>query len=664
MIKYYHNKLKQISLVNNSDLIPEKNIFSILVGKNGTGKSTLLGNLTSDLIKEVSKRKKYYNDEDHYEYSLFYRIEDSHNFFPSEIISVSTSPFDKFPINRFHRNKNYTYLGLRDVNSTSFGLGYLSKIIGSLIESIFFDNKQASEICNVLEFLGYRDDIHIVLDYVITPQNIEELLKSENISADFDNRSNTFFRRLNRSFFTNSDNSLNERKLNKLIKIVRTSYEKNLFGKRIELKISRYGFEYSSDLIEIESLIFLFDTGILKLRDVLFIKIQDYEKYSIKEASSGEQSIILSILGIASKIKDNCVVLIDEPEICLHPQWQETYINILTQTFDKYRNCQFIIATHSPLIISRLSTLNSFIIDMESGELANARNFVNNSVDFQLANVFNHPGYKNEYLLRIAMNIFSNISKNKKFSRQDFINFKILDEQSQFLATDDPVYDLFKTVVELKKYMDRLIKPVTITEEHNKIISSIGNLSTIWESEEIAVIKKDIRNHYRIEQKILCAYCKYPVSVVYPTNCHIEHIAPKSIYPMYMFEPKNLCVICADCNQIKRDQETINQIPDTIKKKYKTKYPDKSEDFHIVHPHFDKYDDHILIVNGYYIDKASKKGNFTIGACLLNRKFLFVGWEPTVVQDSELVNDFSEFIDEQDLTKRSSKLESIKRKLF
>lgn len=216
--------------------------------------------------------------------------------------------------------------------------------------------------------------------------------------------------------------------------------------------------------------------------------------------------------------------------------------------------------------------------------------------------------------------------------------------------------------------MDKLINSIVYSDKQNKLIKSIlekhKSIDPIWELEEIEDLKKELRKFYRNEQKVLCAYCKYPVSVIYPTNCHIEHIAPKSIHPEYIFEPKNLCVICADCNQIKRDQETINQIPDTIKKKYKSKYPDKSEDFYIVHPHFDKYDDHILIINGYYIDKGSKKGNFTIGACLLNRKLLIAGWEPQVVDDTDLINEFSEYISETDFHKRVKKLDKIKRDLF
>lgn len=207
--------------------------------------------------------------------------------------------------------------------------------------------------------------------------------------------------------------------------------------------------------------------------------------------------------------------------------------------------------------------------------------------------------------------------------------------------------------------MNKLINCYSYTSEQDKLINSLKGKSDIWNLDEIIDLKKDIRNFYRKQQKILCAYCKNPVSVIYPDNCHIEHIAPKSIHPEYMFEKKNLCVICADCNKIKRSQETINQIPDTIKKKYKTKYPDKSEDFLIVHPHYDIYDDHIHIENGFYIDKASKKGSFTIGACLLNRKFLYVGWEPQTVDNSELINNLMKVCNEVNHDKRTNMLEKL-----
>jgi predicted ATPase len=446
MIESFQFRNSTVRLVNYSQLSPNKNIFSILVGKNGTGKSTLLEQIANDTIKLLSHRRRQI---DHYEDRNLFNEEISGQF-PSEVIAVSTSPFDKFPISRVRKLKNYTYLGLRDVNSISTGLGYLSKIIGSLIESIYLERYQAAEVVSVLEFLGYREEINVILDYVVHPQQFFEELSDKNLVDEFDNRSNTIFKRINRQYFINDNNTVNEKKLKRLQKVIDQTNLQAIDFRRFNLRIGRFGFENDPKSFDIENLIFLHEAGVLKLRDVLLRKLNNYEEYSIKEASSGEQSILLSILGIASRIKNNCLILIDEPEICLHPQWQETYIDILTRTFDKYQNCHFIIATHSPLIISRLPIHNSFVIDMETNEVSNAGIFIDKSADFQLASVFNYPGFKNEYLLRIAMTLFSNVSKNKSFSNADNSNMIILKDQSKFLRDDDPVYDLYKTLLELK----------------------------------------------------------------------------------------------------------------------------------------------------------------------------------------------------------------------
>lgn len=216
--------------------------------------------------------------------------------------------------------------------------------------------------------------------------------------------------------------------------------------------------------------------------------------------------------------------------------------------------------------------------------------------------------------------------------------------------------------------MARVLTAIAYSESAQKLIGTF-NIDQffdhkIWDTEDLEELRKEIRDFYRIEQKAICSYCRQVISIVYPTNAHIEHIAPKSLHPEYIFEAKNLCVVCSDCNQIKRDQETINEIPDTIKKKYKTKYPDKPDDFFIVHPHFDDYDKHILIINGFYVDNDSKKGNFTIGACRLNRKLSITGWEPEVVEETEIIEDFTEYIEEKNILKKGKILENIKMKLF
>ena len=90
---------------------------------------------------------------------------------------------------------------------------------------------------------------------------------------------------------------------------------------------------------------------------------------SLKRASSGEQCLLVMLLGIAGHITDGSIILIDEPEISLHPRWQEEFIIMLTKAFLTYSGCQFIIATHSPQIISNLPNKGCYITSLSKSYL-------------------------------------------------------------------------------------------------------------------------------------------------------------------------------------------------------------------------------------------------------------------------------------------------------
>lgn len=81
---------------------------------------------------------------------------------------------------------------------------------------------------------------------------------------------------------------------------------------------------------------------------------------AINQLSDGEKCLLAMVgdlarrLAIANPSQSNSldgkgIILIDEIELHLHPKWQSCIIDRLTQTF---RNCQFIVTTHSPLVIT------------------------------------------------------------------------------------------------------------------------------------------------------------------------------------------------------------------------------------------------------------------------------------------------------------------------
>ncbi len=58
------------------------------------------------------------------------------------------------------------------------------------------------------------------------------------------------------------------------------------------------------------------------------------------------------------------IVSIDEVDLHLHPSWQRSLVARLTQTFP---NCQFLLTTHSPLIISDYKHI--LVYTLTNGEL-------------------------------------------------------------------------------------------------------------------------------------------------------------------------------------------------------------------------------------------------------------------------------------------------------
>ena len=72
-------------------------------------------------------------------------------------------------------------------------------------------------------------------------------------------------------------------------------------------------------------------------------------EFDINGLSSGEKQLFIRLLSLKSLEPEGCVILIDEPEISLHPSWQQRIVEVY-QNIGK--DNQIIIATHSPHIIS------------------------------------------------------------------------------------------------------------------------------------------------------------------------------------------------------------------------------------------------------------------------------------------------------------------------
>jgi predicted ATP-binding protein involved in virulence len=104
--------------------------------------------------------------------------------------------------------------------------------------------------------------------------------------------------------------------------------------------------------------------------------IEDKNLFKISELSTGEQTLLSKVLYLFLKDYKDKVILIDEPELSLHPSWQNRVLKIY-ENFAIKNNCQIIIATHSPHIIGSAKSEYIRLLVKEDDKIKVVDNFTN-----------------------------------------------------------------------------------------------------------------------------------------------------------------------------------------------------------------------------------------------------------------------------------------------
>lgn len=94
---------------------------------------------------------------------------------------------------------------------------------------------------------------------------------------------------------------------------------------------------------------------------------------NVREHSNGESAFIY----FTDKIRENCMYLLDEPENSLSPEKQQELLKFLEDSA-RFFGCQFIIATHSPFLLSmtgaKIYDMDEEVVDVKKWtELKNVR---------------------------------------------------------------------------------------------------------------------------------------------------------------------------------------------------------------------------------------------------------------------------------------------------
>ena len=140
-----------------------------------------------------------------------------------------------------------------------------------------------------------------------------------------------------------------------------------------------------------------------------------------------------------SQIEEESLILIDEPEISLHPKWQIEYMSNLEKIFEGVNNCHFVLASHSHFFVSDLPPKSSSLVVM-------------NKID----DCFESVLYPHETGAWSAENIIYNV-----FKLRTTRNYYFEKDLGNLLSIMD---DGDKDIERMKMYIDKLNK-YTLSDE-------------------------------------------------------------------------------------------------------------------------------------------------------------------------------------------------------
>ncbi len=391
---------------------------SVVIGRNGIGKSRLLAGIV-ELFDELdtgrSRRGAFATRPTSLEYQIggdrfSWHADDSRKTgsatingndgeladgrLPRRVIAVATTPFDKFKLtgpNASQANRVYRYLGLRDPRGRASAAGAVFRALDSLIEASGSTPDRRSRVADVFEFLGYLPRLEV--RYRWSFRAMRQTHSLAELKASVDAREGLRPTALHR--MVQDEPELLER----VFKTAQETRARTGSNRDLSLVV---------DFREpgIANAEFFRDLQLLRRAEMVSIEHVELtqrstgHRFDLQAASSGELALVTTFLGLASVMEDDSLVVIDEPEVSLHPEWQAQYIELLTKTFAKYRGCHFVIATHSPLILSDISPTRSNVVSLESQRRTaeDSEPYAGQSSDFLLLAAFKVPGKNNLYL--------------------------------------------------------------------------------------------------------------------------------------------------------------------------------------------------------------------------------------------------------------------------
>lgn len=179
--------------------------------------------------------------------------------------------------------------------------------------------------------------------------------------------------------------------------------------------------------------------------------VKDDIEYSISSLSTGEKTLLYKILNLYLNQAKDKIIFIDEPELSLHPHWQNRVLQVY-EKFAKINNNQIIIATHSPHIIASAKSEYLRILYKNDENINVLKDYTKSyGLEFQkiLVDIMEMKEIRTPEIEKEITYIKSNIYENTFLNNKEFENK--WNELEKKIGEDDLDLKLLKLEINIRK---------------------------------------------------------------------------------------------------------------------------------------------------------------------------------------------------------------------
>lgn len=406
------------STYDNIDI--DDNLYTVFLGENGSGKSRILNSLALFFSKKSKNSVELGPDQRH----------------PVRTIVMTHGIGDSYPLDRSYKEcyktLDYIYLGNKTRNGHYSKNSLLERSLRILFERSgdFSDHRELYNA--VFDFIGYEPVIQVKYSVDKKIESLKNSPKYEDFKKTSELSSELFEDMLSKGQSLSATSILVTFDFNK--------------------KKSRINKECGLERAQVRELLKL---GYLKATEII-TKTKTNRNVSSEGMSSGEVGILSSFLSLIASIRSESLILIDEPEVSLHPAWQIQYFSLLKKIVDTVKGCHVMIATHSHLLVSDLHPDYSSIIIVKSDPSGDIQTQMLKyspyswSAENILFEVFSVNSSRNYYFAQHVQNALDLLAKHDRNEGELKAEIEIIKAHSFNLKESDPLYTIVNLL--LKSY--------------------------------------------------------------------------------------------------------------------------------------------------------------------------------------------------------------------